>query len=44
MNRRHNRHLHSHAHTLPATVRNWRPALPAPEPPSLSDGRDRERV
>jgi hypothetical protein len=44
MNRWHNHYLDSHAHMLTATVRNWRPALGAPEPLFACDGRDRVRV
>ncbi len=41
MNRWHREYLDSHAHTLTATVPDWRPALAAPEPPFLCDGWER---
>jgi hypothetical protein len=44
MNRWHNHHLNSPAHTLTATLPNRRPALSAPEPPFLCGCRGKERV
>jgi hypothetical protein len=44
MNRWHNHYLDSHAHTVTATVCNWRPVLAVPEPPFVRDGWDRARV
>jgi hypothetical protein len=44
MNRWHNHHLNSPAHTLLATVHNWRQVLAASGPPFICGGWDTVRV